>query len=432
MRCCSPPESSLGRASARSSRPTRSRQLAGARASLALVDRREPERNGHELLGRQLARERLPVVLIRVAENVAAVTRELPRRTRGRGRARRRRPSRPTGARGPASTRMSVVLPEPLGPSTTQISRSSTVEREAAQRRDAAGRRTDRRRTGRARRRSAAIVRPLRCSGRAAPRRRAASPRRRARRRAARTRRRRRPRRADRRSRRAAARRSPPRAVTETSLVTRVTRSKPVSDAGHEPGDRERERPRADDAAQQRRRAALRLELVQLAAVVPEIRAARRARARRPRARARGAPPHRARRACRARAGRAAPRARARRASTRRGRGTAARASRAATAGSRPSATSIQTSFSRAAPGAAALIAVRSAPRSPTTISPVAPGKRSTTPATRTFATAPADPERQDAADAARELGEPRRREDRRQLDVRDLRGRAGAPCAAA
>ena len=55
-------------------------ELAGPSPPFALVDRREPERDGDELLRGELARECLPVVLVGVAENVSAVSRELPRR----------------------------------------------------------------------------------------------------------------------------------------------------------------------------------------------------------------------------------------------------------------------------------------------------------------------------------------------------------------
>ena len=61
----------------------------------------------------------------------------------------------------------------------------------------------------------------------------------------------------------------------------------------------------------------------------------------------------------------------------------------AETAPTRSGGTRSQTSFSRPAPGASVSIAVRSSTRSPTTASPVAPGKRSTIPATCTGTEAP-------------------------------------------
>ena len=77
IRCCSPPESSPGRAPARSRRPTRSSRLcarAGARAPAAL----EPERHPDQLLRSQLAGERPPVVLVGVAERSGPVVGQAP------------------------------------------------------------------------------------------------------------------------------------------------------------------------------------------------------------------------------------------------------------------------------------------------------------------------------------------------------------------
>ena len=83
----------------------------------------EPERDCDELLRGELAGEGTPVVLIGVPEDVAPVAAEVAPDACGRSTP--ATTSEPADGRAsPARTRMKVVLPEPLGPRTTQISSS--------------------------------------------------------------------------------------------------------------------------------------------------------------------------------------------------------------------------------------------------------------------------------------------------------------------
>ena len=80
MRCCSPPDSSRGSASARSRSLTRSSSSRARDSRLLRRHRRESERQRDELVRRELALERSPVVLVGVAEDVAPIGAELARR----------------------------------------------------------------------------------------------------------------------------------------------------------------------------------------------------------------------------------------------------------------------------------------------------------------------------------------------------------------
>ena len=115
--------------------PWRPRARGGRRARAALgyvpagsawVAEAKPEWDCDQLLRGQLAGEGTPVVLIGVPEDVAAVAPRLAL-----GCVREVDPSDDErageGRASPARTRSNVVLPEPLGPSTTQISSSSTA-----------------------------------------------------------------------------------------------------------------------------------------------------------------------------------------------------------------------------------------------------------------------------------------------------------------
>ena len=82
MRCCSPPDSSDGRAVGAVAQPDALEERMGASEAIAVGDASQPERHRDQLLRRQLAGERAPVVLVGVAERVGAVLRETALRER--------------------------------------------------------------------------------------------------------------------------------------------------------------------------------------------------------------------------------------------------------------------------------------------------------------------------------------------------------------
>ena len=194
---------------------------------------------------------------------------------------------------------------------------------------------------------------------------------------------------------------------------------------GRETDDREARGAGADDASEERRGRSLRLEVVVLAAVVAKIRPHRQTETEgREHERDERAPDQREERA-------ASQRIPARlrldlRAHRRVERPEGRSFERSGDGVARSGATSSQSSFSRAPPGAAVLIAVPSSSRSPTTVSPRDPGKRSTTPGHLHRDRLAGHLQRQDPADASCELGEPRGDENRRRRVVGRLRARGG------
>ena len=97
----------------------------------------EPEREGDELRRGELTLERAPVVLVRVPEHVPAIPPSS--RADAFGTSTPATTSAPADGRArPARMRMKVVFPDPLGPSTTQISPSSTLSVSPCKRGDSA------------------------------------------------------------------------------------------------------------------------------------------------------------------------------------------------------------------------------------------------------------------------------------------------------